>query len=310
MRTALAVTSIALCLACSKKEASRSDAPDPKQVLAKIDDTVITIADLERHIAKQPPFVRSRYAAPERKKELLENLVKFEVMAREATKRGYDRDPEVVRFVKQQMINQLMMRELDSKWKPEDVPEADAEKYYRDHPAEFAQQEEVRVSQILIKDTAKATKVAAAAKALAKTDEKGFRDLVLKHSEDEDSKSRGGDLTFFDRKSAVHPRPVVEAAFALKDVNDVSAPVQSDRGLHILKLTQRRPGFTRPFAEVKRQIQTRLYHEGRTAKVDGWVKQMRQGLKVEVFEDKLSEVKVDTTAQALPPQAQPPKGQP
>jgi hypothetical protein len=44
--------------------------------------------------------------------------------------------------------------------------------------------------------------------------------------------------------------------------------VKTDKGFHVLKLTQRRPAFTRPFAEVKRQIQTRLYHEGRIRYAD------------------------------------------
>jgi len=293
----------ALCLlllaACGKKgDGAKGGAPNLDQAVARIDDHVITIADVERQIAKQPPFVRPRYASLERKKEMLDNLVRTEVMAKEAENKGYDKDQDVDRFIKMQMVNQLVQREFDSKMKVEDVPEADAQKYYSDHPAEFTQQEEVRVSQIFTKDKAKAQKALSAVKALKHNDEKGFRDLVTKMSEDEESKPRGGDLTFFDRRNASYPKPVVEAAFALKEVNDVSPVVQSDKGFHVLKLTQRRPGFTRPFPEVKRQIQTRLFYEMRTKRMDAWVKEMKEKLKVEVFEDKLKQVKVDTTPNA------------
>jgi peptidyl-prolyl cis-trans isomerase C len=91
---------------------------------------------------------------------------------------------------------------------------------------------------------------------------------------------------------------VVEAAFALKEVNDLSAVVESEKGFHVLKLTQRRPGFTRPFSEVKRQIQTRLFYEMRTKRMEAWVSEMRKKLNVEIFEDKLKQVKVDSTPPA------------
>src|SRR5262245_17940805 len=97
----------------------------------------------------------------------------------------------------------------------------------------------------------------------------------MKTSEDDDSKLRGGDLTFFDRKTSLYPKPLVEAAFALKEVGDVSPPVQTERGYHILKLTQKRPGFTRPFAEAKRQIQTRLFQESRAKRMEQWMAEMR-----------------------------------
>jgi peptidyl-prolyl cis-trans isomerase C len=295
-RLLLTATSFALLAACTKKgdEAKKTAAaPGLDQAVARIDDHVITVADVERQIAKQPAFVRARYASLERKKEMLDNLVRTEVMAKEAENHGYDKDPDVVRFVKMQMVQQLVQREFDAKMKVEDVPEADAQKYYDAHQPEFTQQEEVRVSQIFVKDKAKAAKAAAAAKGLPRADEKAFRDLVTKVSEDEDSKPRGGDLTFFDRKNTTHPKAVIEAAFALKEVNDLSPVVESDKGFHILKLTQRRPGFTRPFPEVKRQIQTRLFYDMRTKRMDAWVAEMKKKLKVEVFEDKLAQVKVE-----------------
>jgi peptidyl-prolyl cis-trans isomerase C len=310
-RLVLTVSSLTLLAACGKNGKggdSAKNAPNLEQALARVDDHVITVADLERQIAKQPPFVRARYSSIERRKELLDNLVRTEVMAKEAENHGYDKDPDVLRVVKMQMVQQFVQREFDAKMKVEDVPEADVQKYYDAHPNEFTQQEEVRVSQIFTKDKAKAAKALAAVKALPKTDDKGFRDLVTKLSEDEDSKSRGGDLTFMDRKNTAYPKPVIEAAFALKEVNELSPVIGSDKGFHILKLTQRRPGFTRPMSEVKRQIQTRLYYEQRTKRMEAWVQEMKSKLKIEVYEDKLKQVKIDTTAPATATAGVPPQG--
>ncbi|HVR61912.1 MAG TPA: peptidyl-prolyl cis-trans isomerase [Polyangia bacterium] len=287
--------------ACTKNRATTPSAGnvDTSQAVARIDDVVISIESLQESLNKQSPFIRARYTTIDKKKEFLDNLIRFEVMAKEAQKRGYDKDPEVLRVMKQQMISKFLQKDFESKLRVEDVPDADVEKYYNSHPDEFNQKDQVRVSQILVKDKAKADKVAAEVRALPKTpvgtDQKPFRDLVAKYSEDEDSKGRGGDLLFIDKQSPQYPRPVVDAAFALKEVGDVSAPVKSDKGYHILKLTQKRPGFNRPLAEVKRQIQQRLFRDIRTKALDDFYAEMKKKTNVEVFEDNLGKVVVDTS---------------
>ncbi len=276
---------------------STQDNSELGQVVAKVDDNVISVGDVQERINKQSPFIRSRYTTLEKKKEFLDNLIRFEVMAAEAQKRGYDKDPEVIRVMKQQMISKFLQKDFESKLKVEDVPEADVEKYYAAHPEEFNRKDEVRVSQIVLKDKAKADKVAAEVRALPKgpaADQKPFRDLVAKYSEDEDSKQRSGDLTFFDKDSVTYPKPIVEAAFKLAEVGDVAGPIKSDKGFHIIKLTQKKPGFTRPLAEVKRQIQQRLFRDLRTKSMDAFIADLRQKAKIDIYEDKLNKVLIDT----------------
>jgi hypothetical protein len=83
----------------------------------------------------------------ERKKEFLDNLIRFEVLAAEAKKRGLDQDPEVVRTMKQVMIQKLMKVEFDTRVKPEDVTEEEMKKFYEEHSAEYNKPEEVRVAE-------------------------------------------------------------------------------------------------------------------------------------------------------------------
>jgi peptidyl-prolyl cis-trans isomerase C len=288
--------------ACKKSSGPTSEAapttgsPGDSQPVARIDDTVITVGDVQDRISKMAPFPRGRYVSLEKKKEMLDNLIRIEVMAKEAEKRGYDQDPEVVRVKKQQMISKFLQKEFESKLRVEDVPDADVQKYYGEHPEEFNRPEEVRVSQVLLKDKARADKVVAEARAGDKNDAKVFRELVTKYSEDEDSKPRGGDLTSFDKASTLYPKPVVEAAFALKDIGDISAPVKSDKGYHVLRLTQKRPGFSRPLAEVKRQIQQRLFREMRTKALDAFVADLKKKYAVTIDEANLAKVTVDTAS--------------
>ena len=296
------IFALALGAGCKrgKSSAGGGESADPSQVVAKVDDAVITVADVQERINKQSPFVRARYTTPEKKKEFLDSLVRFKVLANEAGRRGYDKDPEVVRVMEQQMISKFLQKDFESKLKVEDVPDADVEKYYKEHPAEFNQKDEVRVSEILVKDQGKANKVMAEIKALPKaaamgTADKAFRDLVSKYSEDEESKPRGGDLSFFDKDSTKLPKPIVEAAFKLAEVGDATA-VKTDKGFAVIRLTQKRPGFSRPLAEVKRQIQQRLFRDLRSKSMDNFVADLKKKSNITINDDNLAKVVIDTGA--------------
>src|SRR5215207_9631644 len=132
-------------------------AEELKTPLAKIDDVTITLGEFQERVNRQSPYIRARYTSLEQKKEFLDSLIRFEVLAKEAFKRGLDRDPEVVRTMKQVMIQKLM-------------------------------REEVRASAIIVKNRAQAQRVANEARGDAGKTNKGFRDLVSRYSQDEDSK--------------------------------------------------------------------------------------------------------------------------
>jgi len=315
-----ATACIALAMpACKKNRGSKQKVGggDPSQVVAKVDDAVITVGDVQERINKQSPFVRARYTTNEKKKEFLDSLIRFEVMANEAERRGYDKDPEVLRVMKQQMISKFLQKDFESKLKVEDVPDADVEKYYKEHPAEFNQKDEVRVSEVVVKEKPKADKAYAEAKALPKAvlpttpEQKQFKDIVAKYSEDDDAKQRGGDLGFFDKDSTRYAKPVVEAAFKLAEVGDVAAPIKTEKGWSVIRLTQKRPGFNRPLAEVKRQIQQRLFRDTRTKAMDNFVADLKKKSAIEINEDNLSKVVIDTGAGAgAPPMGGGPMGAP
>ena len=291
------------------KSSHEAQAADPSQIVAKVDDTVITVSDVQDRINKQSPFVRARYATPEKKKEFLDSLIRFKVLANEAGRRGYDKDPEVIRVMEQQMISKFLTKDFESKLKVEDVPDADVEKYYQEHPMEFNQKDEVRVTEILVKDKGHADKVQAELKAIPKTAAgdggmKSVRDIVTKYSEDQDSKARGGDLGFFDRDNARLPKPIVDAAFKLAEVGDVTS-VKTDKGWVVVRLAQKRPGFNRPLAEVKRQIQQRLFRDVRSKAMEAFVADLRKKSSVDIHEENLAKVVIDTgtTAGMMPSSA-------
>ena len=289
---------LALAVACDwGPSAGGEPGVGDKNVVARIDGQPITLADLQRRMGQQPPFVPARSASPERRKELLDNLIRFEILAREARRRGYERDPQVVRHQQQRLVDRMVAEELDARLKPEDIPEADLRRFYQDHAERFTRPEAVRVSQILLPDAEAAVRVAAAARAMGPRDERGFRRLVAAHSLDEDSKQRGGDLTFLERQPAAGasdahrpPPAVIEAAFGLTEVGQIAGPIRSDQGFHLLRLAQRRPAALRPFEEVAAELRQGVLKQQRSRRLDEWVAEMRNKVNIQVYEDKLQDV--------------------
>lgn len=143
--------------------------------------------------------------------------------------------------------------------------------------------EMVRASHILMGTTAAKTKKDYAA-AFDKIHEiKGqldsgadFAELAKKVSQCP-SAQKGGDLGFFPRKGGAVPEPFAEAAFKLK-VGEISEPVQTQFGFHIIKVTDRKAAKEVKFEEVKQQVEEN-YMDEETVKL---IQKLRDEAKVEI----------------------------
>ena len=107
---------------------------------------------------------------------------------------------------------------------------------------------EIKASHILVKDEATAKKVK---EELGQG--KSFEELAKQYSEDTGSKEKGGDLGFFGPGKMV--KEFEEAAYKLKK-DEVSEPVKSQFGYHIIKVTDIKE--QKPFDEVKGDIKKDL----------------------------------------------------
>src|SRR5687767_8421049 len=72
----------------TKSNLPPQDEKELAEPLATIDGYTITIGEFQDRINKQSPYVRARYTSVEQKKDFLDNLIRFEVLAKEAKKRG------------------------------------------------------------------------------------------------------------------------------------------------------------------------------------------------------------------------------
>lgn len=176
-----------------------------------------------------------------------------------AVKGYYDKHADEFRTPEQVKLEMVVLSQSDLM---SQVTASDDElkKYYADHITQFQSPEERRASHILIAVSPKATdaeRKAAEQKALqldqeVKKNPSAFAELAKKNSQDPGSADKGGDLGFFGRGMMV--KPFEDAVFAMK-VGDISAPVKSDFGYHIIRLTEIRPAKTRPFEAVKAEVE-------------------------------------------------------
>lgn len=134
--------------------------------------------------------------------------------------------------------------------------------YYTQNKARYATPEQRQASHILIKlepgagdEQRKAALEKAKALAGQARSAADFAALAKAQSQDPGSAAQGGDLGLFSRESMV--KPFADAAFAMK-VGDISDPVESEFGFHVIKLTAIQPGAEKPLESVRAAIETEL----------------------------------------------------
>jgi len=152
------------------------------------------------------------------------------------------------------LVNKMAAARYEGRKKP--LSPKDIHSFYRDNQSLFAQPESVKIGHILIKVDREADNKAwdAAKRKLEslKKSKKDFRELAREHSQCASAKD-GGDLGFFARGRLYGP--LENAAVKLKP-HEVSEPVESEDGVHLVKLYERRPqGFIPPFAEISNQVE-------------------------------------------------------
>ncbi len=172
--------------------------PEEKgKVVARVGEMVITLEEFERRLNQQSPFARARYSSVAKKKEFLDSLVRFELLAAEAKAKGYDEHPDVVLARKQAMVKRLTSEEIRGLVKLAEITDEDIKGYYQEHLSDFDKASEVRASHILVADEARALELhAEILAAVAKEPRKGrgvFEDFARKHSTDDRTRNRGGD---------------------------------------------------------------------------------------------------------------------
>ena len=256
-------------VACAKKEEQKGP------YLAKVGNTKITQADLEREIKNLPEFAQKLFEGSGGKEKFLDELIKKELLYQEALKKGIDKDAEYQRkveeFKKLTLIGQLLEKEIETKAK---VTDQDVKDYYEKHKEELASVSQIRASHILVKTEEEAKKIL---ERLKKGED--FAKIAKKSSIDPGSAKNSGDLGFFSSGQMV---PEFEAAAARLKTGEISEPVKTKFGYHIIKVTDKKMGKPVEFEKVKNVIFQRLSAEKQKEFFDSYIEDLKKSYKVEI----------------------------
>jgi peptidyl-prolyl cis-trans isomerase C len=219
-------------------------APDPTAVVATVGDKTITEADIAyalEDMAGDLPQV-----SPEEQRALVVSmLIDMELIAEAGREEGLDQSEDFKRrqtFLETRALYRVFFENnISSKVTPEALQAA-----YDDFVGKIEPQTEVHARHILVK-----TKEEADAARAEIVGGKPFEDVAKEKSID-GSAGAGGDLGYFRRGMMV--KPFEDAAFALT-VGEVSEPVESQFGFHLIKVEDSRVAPPPPFAQVANRLQ-------------------------------------------------------
>jgi peptidyl-prolyl cis-trans isomerase C len=250
IKAALAAALLAAPLPAAVHIAQTAKAQAQDKIVAKVNGKAITEADMQlaeaeigNELGSIPPEARRRV--------ILEYVIENQLFAdaAEAAKLGSGAAfEERMNYWRRRALREYYFEaELKNS-----VSDADAKKFYDQQVGSAKAQEEVRARHILVDNED-------LAKQLQERIGKGedFVALAKEHSKDPGSKDDGGDLGYFSKGQMV---PVFEeTAFALKP-GQVSAPVKSQFGWHIVKVEDRRQRGAPPFEAIKDRLVASMIH--------------------------------------------------
>jgi peptidyl-prolyl cis-trans isomerase C len=253
------------------------------EVLAKVGNEVITRIDFETRLKSLPLAVQEEMKNAEKKKELLDKMVKARLFVVEGGNRGLTERPDIkatIRMIRDDFITQEYVRAYLGK--KVEVTDEEAEKEYNNSP-EIREREYLKGSQIVVEKEEEAKEILEKLK-------KGenFKKLAKERSIHPEGKYTAGELEWFEKGKG---EKEIEGALLKLEKGGVSDIVKANGRYYILKLDEKRIVPKPPFLKIKEEIVKKLTHKKITELVEKEIEELKKKITAEVFYGKLTEGK-------------------
>ncbi|UJQ93844.1 peptidylprolyl isomerase [Mariluticola halotolerans] len=252
------IKSLGVCVAllgmCAAPQAlyaqEQAATPSPDSVVATVDGEAITEGDLA--FAAEDLAQEMQNIPPQGRRSFLTSvLIDMKVMAKAARAENMQ-DSDVFRRRQKYLEDRSLRRAYFAEKIGTQVTEESVKAAYDKLVAGFEPQDEIHARHILVAEEADAKTIRAEIEG-----GKPFEVAAMENSIDGSSKN-GGDLGYFVKGQMVPPFEA--AAFALEP-GQVSEPVQSQFGWHLIKLEDRRQSAPPPLEQVAPQLQQQVLFE-------------------------------------------------
>jgi peptidyl-prolyl cis-trans isomerase C len=275
-------------VSCKKKEVEKAD----ESYFAKIGETVITQEDFDREFQALPPYAQAMFEGEEGKQRFLEEMVKKELLYQEAIKKGLENDAEYQKrleeFKKLTLISALFEKEVLEK---STVSDQEITDFFESHQSEFSAPHEIRASHILVKTEEEARQVL---QRLAEGER--FSGVAKAVSVDKASAVKGGDLGYFSRGQMV---PEFEHAAFHLNAGEVSDPVKTPFGYHIIKVVDVKRGPAVEFEKVKDMIVQKITSDKQKTVFDTYIADIKKKYEVTINADSLAKAFKEETPEEI-----------
>ncbi|MDR1740342.1 MAG: peptidylprolyl isomerase [Synergistaceae bacterium] len=248
------------------------------KVLAVVEGQEIKAGDVDKVITAMGPQGTMVYDNEQGRAAILDELIAVRLFALDGEKRGLADTASFKELMANFRTQALAKTDIDEALKDVKVSDADAKKFYDEHKDRFTTPEQIRVRHILLSGDNDAKAEVEEVQGKLK-DGASFDAVAIEYSKDPGSAANGGDLGFFGKGQMVPE--FEEAAFALEKPGDVSAPVKSAFGWHIIKLEEKKPAALTPYEDVKAQIIQFLTNEKKGEKYQSVLEELKKRYKVE-----------------------------
>lgn len=218
------------------------------KVYYKVNGKEITQKDVEQFIL-QLGQDGLRFNSEEGKKQIASELLNQELLLMDAKENKLDENEEYkseVEFAKEQILKQFAMREL---LKNAEVTDEEAKKFYEENPSLFKDVYQFQASHILVEDEEKAKEIK------ERLDNGESFEELAKENSSCPSKERGGDLGHFQSGQMV---PEFEAALIDMENGEISNPVKTQFGYHVIKLEHKDLARENNFESYKSDLKAQL----------------------------------------------------
>jgi foldase protein PrsA len=172
------------------------------------------------------------------------------------------------------------------------ITDAQVADFYAKNKALYNTPEQIRARHILVKTKPEADAVEAQLRAGA-----NFATLAEKVSIDPGSKAQGGELGWFGPTQMV--KPFSDAAFAMS-VGQISQPVQTPFGWHVIQVEEKRPAHTASLADAAPKVRQMLLQQAEAAQSGTFIESLRQKANIQVYDDRFNPLFPPTPAPAAP----------
>lgn len=271
------------------------------QVLAKVGDRAITLGEFAAALEHMDQFDRLRYQSAERRKELLGEMITVELLANEATAKGYDKDPLAQQELRTILRDAMLAEARKGAPTPAEIAESEVRAWYQAHLAEYKDPERRRVSVIVLAAEPAAEDVL---RQVSKSAAANWGEVVRAKSVDPQARTNvpldlAGDLGIVSPPGDPRgdnprvPPEVRRAVFAIPELGGVHEKVVPAGGrYYVVRLTQRIEAHDRSYEEAERTIRVKLAQDKLRAREEELLAELKKSVAVQIDEAALATVVV------------------